>query len=227
MNQLTLFHGVTHVAPHPAQYTPILLPLMAEFLRDCFYVLDPFGGVGGVFQLKVYLPFTDFEAVEIEPEWAAQDPRITLGNAPGLPWEDGTFDGICTSPTYGNRMADHHDAKDDSRRITYRHYLGRPLDPDNSGQLQWGPKYRAFHEQAWAEAVRVLRPGGTFVLNVKNHVRAGEVQDVVSFHFGVLYELGLVWKKWRNVPVRGMGFGQNRDVRVDHEIVAAFGKVEQ
>ena len=28
-----------------------------------------------------------------------------------LPWPENTFDAICTSPTYGNRMADHHDAR--------------------------------------------------------------------------------------------------------------------
>ena len=27
-----------------------------------------------------------------------------------LPWDDGFFDAVCTSPTYGNRMADHHNA---------------------------------------------------------------------------------------------------------------------
>ncbi len=36
--------------------------------------------------------------------------------------------------------------------------LRRGAAPDNSGAMQWGPEYREFHEQAWTEAVRVLRP---------------------------------------------------------------------
>lgn len=44
-----------------------------------------------------------------------------VGDATSLPFPDEAFDAIITSPTYGNRMADHHDARDNSRRLTYRH----------------------------------------------------------------------------------------------------------
>jgi hypothetical protein len=65
-------------------------------------------------------------------------------------FDDATFDAICTSPTCGNRMADHHEARDISPRHTYRHVLGRPRTPGNSGALQWGDgiageEYRALH----------------------------------------------------------------------------------
>ena len=53
-------------------------------------------------------------------------------------FSDATFDMVVTSPTYGNRMADHHNAKDGRRRITYTHNLGRTLTPGNSGAMQWG-----------------------------------------------------------------------------------------
>ena len=82
-----------------------------------------------------------------------------------------------TSPTYGDRLADHHDARDGSVRHSYKHDLGRDLHPDNSGAMQWGPAYRDFHTAAWVEVRRVLRPGGRFVLNVKDHVRGGVVQS--------------------------------------------------
>lgn len=225
MTTTRLSTNVPDVAPHPATFTPLLLPIMAAMLIGRRYILDPFGGTGGIFDLGKWLgPGVQFEAVEIEPEWAGQDDRITCGNALDLQWDDGEFDAICTSPCYGNRMADHHNARDDSRRITYRHYLGRPLHPDNSGQLQWGREYRDFHIAAWAEAVRVLRPGGVFVLNVKDHIRGGERQDVVAFHLGVLLGLGLVQQDWIEVPVRGMGFGANRKARVDHEVIMSMGK---
>src|SRR5690606_19530624 len=131
--------------------TPALLPIMAGYLHGCTRILDPFAGVGGIFDLLAWMPAAQVEAVEIEPEWAAADPRITLGSALALPWPAGTFDAICTSPTYANRMADHHEARDASRRNTYRHALGRPLHPDNAGAMQWGEAYRQLHITAWTE----------------------------------------------------------------------------
>lgn len=44
-----------------------------------------------------------------------------IGDATRLPFDNRMFDAVITSPTYGNRMADHHDAQDGSKRITYRH----------------------------------------------------------------------------------------------------------
>ena len=64
--------------------------------------------------------------------------HTTTGDSGQMHYPDVTFDAICTSPTYGNRMADHHEARDGSPRDTYRHVLGRPLTPGNSGALHWG-----------------------------------------------------------------------------------------
>ena len=53
-------------------------------------------------------------------------------------------------------MADHHDAKDDSRRITYRHCYGKELQENNAGMLQWTDStYKVLHRRAWLEARRV------------------------------------------------------------------------
>ena len=35
----------------------------------------------------------------------------TTGDSRQMHYPDGMFDAICTSPTYGNRMADHHNAR--------------------------------------------------------------------------------------------------------------------
>lgn len=207
---------------HPARYSDVLLPHMARMLSGCKSILDPFGGVGGVFRLALWLPDAQINAVEIETEWCAADPRMTHGNALHLPWPDATFDAICTSPTYGNRMADHHDARDGSRRNTYRHALGRSLSSENSGNLQWGDSYREFHALAWAEARRVLVPGGVFVLNCKDHIRRGVIQRVTDWHISELERNGFSLIDQIDVPVPGQRFGANGHLRVEHETIAAL-----
>jgi SAM-dependent methyltransferase len=100
---------------HPAKYADVLLPVMAEWLQGCERVLDPFGGVGKLVQIapNAYLN-------ELEPEWAQQcymgSRRTTIADARKLPYPDAVFDAVCTSPTWGNRMADHHDAKEKCSR---------------------------------------------------------------------------------------------------------------
>lgn len=214
--------GLPRATRHPARYTPRLLPVFADLLAGCRRVLDPFGGTGRVFELERLLPGCTVDAVEIEPEWCAWHPRTTLGNALALPWPAATFDGICTSPCYGNRMADHHEARDASRRNTYTHALGRPLHPDNAGALQWGDAYRDFHQRAWREAVRVLEPNGRFALNVKDHIRAGARQQVTAWHVDVLAGLGLALTDRREIACPGQRCGANGDLRIEHESVLLF-----
>ena len=139
---------------------------------------------------------------------------------------DGSFDAIATSPCYGNRMADDHtpSPEDTSDRNTYRHALGRPLSYGTSANLQWGPKYRVFHEDAWSEAARVLRVGGRFVLNVKDHIRDGAVVPVAGWHATTLARLGLRLIEIHPVASKGNRQGANGNLRVEHEWVLVFLK---
>ena len=137
---------------HPARFSNAILVKIDERLQARRVVLDPFAGTGRIHELGTSKRRTI--GVEIEPECAAKHPDTLLGNALNLPFADESVDAIATSPTYRNRMADHHKATDDSTR--YTHTSGHALAADNSGQLRWGDKYRAFHEAVWAEAVRVL-----------------------------------------------------------------------
>jgi len=198
---------------HPAKYSDVLLPIFAEELQNCSLVLDPFGGVGKLKQIR-----PDAIVNEIEFEWAKEAGGI-CGDALRLPFADETFDAICTSPTYGNRMADHHNAKDGSRRITYKHCLGHDLHPNNSGQLQWGNAYKEFHKKAWKECYRVLKPKCLFVLNISDHIRDGKQVDVMLWHFTNLMDAGFMWVRDYCVDTPRMRRGANSKARVEYEWV--------
>jgi tRNA G10 N-methylase Trm11 len=224
----TLFDLPEANPQHPAKYTDALLSAFVRMLNGCNRILDPFGGTGKVFLLNVWYPDMDIQAVEIEPEWARINPRTTLGNALALPWRDNYFDAICTSPTYGNRMADRlidlSNCARDYNYITYSQKLNRNLHQDNSGAMQWGEAYREFHVKAWTEATRVLAPCGTFVLNIKNHIRAGKEQLVTEWHIETLLSLGYQLIEHEKINTPSMRYGQNSEKRIEYESVIKFTK---
>jgi hypothetical protein len=217
------------IVKHPARYNDAILSVIDAALSEHVIdgtVVDPFGGVGGIHKLHGYNTL----AIELEPEWAEQAALL------GPTWCGDFFDwephskvgAVVTSCTYGNRMADNHQPGEDdkSTRITYRHSLGRELDERNSGGMQWGVEYRAFHIRAWIKVRELLTGGGIFVLNVKDHVRKGEIVPVVDWHRKrVLGTGGFELLDDVQVPVTGMGFGANGQVRVAHEHVMTFERV--
>ena len=220
----TLFdvRAVPETLAHPAKFTAAILDVLRPLVPPGAIVLDPFAGTGRVHRIAARAV-----GVEIEPEWAGMQRRTVVADALALPFGAGTFDVICTSPTYGNRLADHHEAQDGSVRRSYRHTLGRPLHPHNAGAMQWGEEYRCFHLAAWCEAVRVLRAGGVFLLNVSDHVRRGVVQPVTAWHLDTLAALGLVLVDRVEVLTPRLRYGANASVRVAFETVAALGRGDQ
>ena len=256
----------TALLDHPAKFTPAIVDAIGEIVLDYFpappslerpiVLLDPFAGVGGIHALRD-TDLIETHGVELEPEWATASPWTTVGDATSLEWANDSVDVVATSPCYGNRMADHHDAQErcsacggtgqgptfvdhlaergpedcakcagtgarDHRRITYRHRLQRPLSPGSAAGLQWGPAYRHLHIAAWREALRVLRSGGLFVLNIKDHVRGGKLQRVPEWHVQTLQALGARLYSARPIETPGMGFGANRDARAEFELVVTF-----
>jgi hypothetical protein len=179
---------------HPAKFSRALVDVFVDVLApmDVQRICDPFAGTGRVHEVADMLG-VDSIGVEIETKWAAMHDRTMCADSTVVDFDElGPFDCIVTSPTYGNRMADKHDARDDSDRATYKHRLGSELTDGNTGGMQWtDPTYKATHEAVWRRFVDVLPVGGVFVLNVKDHVRDGQRQRVSAWHLSCLIDCGM------------------------------------
>jgi tRNA G10 N-methylase Trm11 len=189
---------------------------MAEMLRGCSIVIDPFGGTGKVVQLRHWLPGVCFVAGELELEWAR--PGMVCQNSRRLPYATASFDGCATSPAYGNRMADKL-LRDPSKTKTYACDLGHELSRDNGAAMQWGAAYRELHLAVWRECARVLRPGAVLALNMKDHIRAGERIRVTDWHVSALLSTGFQFVSEQRVACPGQREGANSVARVPYESV--------
>lgn len=243
------------VPPNPATFSAgilnVILGDLREFTGPTSTILDPFAGPGGIHWLRGY-GYETF-GVEIEREWASAHRYTFQGDATQMSHlrtvtRRSPFAAVVTSPTYGNRMADHHEAADPcrecvhngvqtfpcgfcggtglTRRHTYRHQLGRPLHPRNSGAMQWGDEYRDLHRLAWVQCFDVLTDDGLFILNIKDHVRGGSFQGVPGWHVRTLQSLGFRVENVTAVASRGMRDGANSTLRADAELVITLRKGE-
>jgi tRNA G10 N-methylase Trm11 len=210
---------VTPVA-HPAKFSDSILECIDSVIhkyRIEGVALDPFSGVGRIHELD--RPRLKVFGMDIEREWAFETPDNVVGDAFHLPFREECLDALITSPTYGNRMADHHNAKDGSKRLTYTHTLGHELHRNNTGKMQWGTTYRFAHIAMWDNLYELIKPGGFVVLNVSDHYRKYEIQFVSQFHVKTLAHAGIKWIDHYAVQTPRMGFGANSELRVNHENV--------
>jgi len=219
----------TKKVKHPAKYTDTFIHEFAEILNGSNTVLDPFAGIGKLALIKEHGFNGRVICNEIETEWTKSEDHPVdewhIGDAEEMQWaENNSIDAICTSPTYGNRMADHFNAKDGSKRITYRHFLGRPLDENNTGRMQWGKKYRKKHVGVYKECIRVLKNGGKMIINISDHIRGGKQIPVVKWHKETLIELGMNLIDEIQIETPRMGFGANAKARVEYEFILVFRK---
>lgn len=212
---------------HPAKYTDTFLPIFAELLQGYVNVLDPFAGVGKLAKIKDFGFAGRIICNEIEPDWAASKEYDVdewhVGDAEYMSWCDSeSVQAVCTSPTYGNRMADTY--VDSSKRITYTAVLGKKLATENTGAMQWGERYRRKHRGIYQELHRVMSPGGRLIVNLSNHIRGGKVVDVVGWTAETLSETGFIQEEIREVATPRMGFGQNAKLRVPTEHILIYSK---
>lgn len=222
--------AVTQAPQHPAKYTASVLDAIVEVLSAQHIegdILDPMAGTGRIHELRtrsddVWVTW----GVELEPEWAAMHPCTFTGDATRLPAEwSGKFAAVVTSVPYGNRMADAYagDAKG-SRRHTYRIALGRALTGGSAAGMQWGVEYRDTMHKILVEIHRVLEDGGLFVLNVKDHVRGGQLQGVPEWYSTVALSLGFQPVDVIGVDVPGNRHGANYELRAECEYLLVYRK---
>jgi hypothetical protein len=212
------------IPPHPATYPQAVLDIFAEFVEQGDAVLDPFGGVGGIHQLRRMAGCATV-AIELEAEWAAAHSDTIHGDATRLSElvGDQRFDVIATSPAYGNRLADDYQASDPHARRSYAIDLGRSLTDGSGAGMHYATngEYEALHRAVWWQAVRQLQPGGLFLLNCKDFQRSGEVMPVTGWHVGVLADMGLVVIDVRTLPAAGLPFTTAKPLS---ELVVVFRK---
>lgn len=219
---------------HGAKFSPEIMDEIVEFLLDewdegqlDFKILDPFAGVGTIHDLKK-LSFFNIStyAVEIEPEWAKESlskgPTLNMDFLKAdLRYYGAPYDLVITSPCYGNRLADHHNAQDGSTRNGYKFWLNRMPTEGSSAIMQWGDEYKAFHRKAWAKVYMALKPGGLFILNISDHYRRKELQPVSEWHRDACYNLGFGLRERIKVQTKRLRYGANRQ-RPDHENLFVF-----
>lgn len=212
---------------HPAVYSDQFLSIFYKYIKDTSSVFDPFAGTGKIGFLKSIGYNGVIICNDLEPEYSA----INSYNVDIWLHEDAEFvkpkeviDAIVTSPTYGNRMADSHNAKDASKRITYTHQLGRKLTEGNTGSMQWGEKYKNKHLACYKNFYDLLRDRGVFVLNISDHIRSGKIIPVSQWHFDTLISIGFEHIETLKIPVKRMRYGQNSNLRIETENIMIFIK---
>ena len=209
------------MSKHPAVMGPHILEACKSFLPfvGC-RILDPFAGLGTTAKL---LPEYNVVGVEIEKEWADQCENTICGDSLIVVPKLEKFDAVLTSPTYGNRMADDFEASDKSKRITYRHKLGRTTSNLHYGRKN--KKYEDLHTKIWKVCVDALKDNGVFILNCKDFISSGTVMEVTQWHIDILGTYGLSMVECIRVPSKGMRFGSNSQQRIDYENVICFQKL--
>ena len=90
--------------------------------------------------------------------------------------------------------------------------------------MQWGDNYKEFHRKAWLEAKRLLVEGGKLVINIKDHIRNGEIQHVTQWHIETCLDIGLKMEGEISIPVSGLTHGENYEKRIPHESLLVFSK---
>jgi hypothetical protein len=208
---------VSTVPPHPSEFSPEVLDVVADLIRPGEHVHDPYGGRGlrlGALCDRLGATFT---ATDIEA-WPGADPRVALGDSDSAltyPLQPFT---VVTSPTYVNkRLSDY--AKVGPLPTTqlrgrrdYAISLGHAVHPDSTVLLtgrfarrDGGAAYYAAHARA------VEHWGDRVIVNVDEPISDRWQQLLVEHGYRIM----------QVIPAHTRRYGglDNADKRAEHEVV--------
>lgn len=234
------------VAHHCAKYSDAFLPILANILKGCKRVLDFNAGVCKIVRIRDYGFAGQIICIEIEAPWAEggrDEECLTLVcNAEHMPLLDGYCDGAAVSVTYGNRLSDHHNAKDGSRRHGYKFGLGRDLTTGNTGEMSFTGKRKASlryctsYKRQYMELYRVLAAGKLLVLNISDHIRKQRIRKgktrkqmrvhTTLWHRLCLQSLGFELVEEIKIETPRLRYGANAKARVPYESILVFKRGE-
>lgn len=218
-------------------------------------LFDPFAGVG--VQLGG-LGRDDVTGIELEPEFVGPwGPLVSVGDAfdpSAYPFDVGA---VVTSPCYGNRFADQYlgpkcpacsgsglalagavdvdtcsscsgTGHDGRGRFGYAISLGRKVSDGSGAALQWGPKYRAFHDR-WLRLISDLLPAGgrRLILNMSDHERKGARAYVCHWWIEAAGRHGFRLVEAHAVDTGRFGYGSNQQNKAESEMVLVFDLLER
>lgn len=211
---------------HPAVYSDVLMPYFIELAKGHNRLLDPFAGTGKIGLIKEHVDI-EVHANELEREWLSDNrygcDRLFYQDAEFL--DTGMlYDIIITSPTYGNRMADHFKASNPNGRFTYTHCLGRDLTEGNTGVMHFGKDYCDKHMSIFKHLYNIMIDNGVFVLNCSDFIKKGEIIPVTGWMKDTMGVAGFGFVKDIEVQTPRMRFGANGSVRVPCEHILVFRK---
>lgn len=220
---------------HPARFSVRHIQEIAKIIHEFGLrgstTIDPCAGTGERIVTLNHDPHNcdlKLTLVEIGEHWSRLTPeeknvRAYNLDSTFLPFKSETFDLVITSPVYGNRMSDCHFPSDDdtSKRNTYTHctmeYNGSVLTSRNAGRHQFGEKYKQIQMHIWLEMLRLLKPGGFFLLNTKSFWRKDQLVSVTDWHTQFLVCLGFDVVHQRTMAADGLREGENHEVREEVE----------
>jgi hypothetical protein len=213
---------------HPARWSPQILDAVGPVIEKVgLPVHDPFAGTGerlGALCDRLGLAFT---GTELEPEFIL-DPRVQWGDSTDTSTYPDDVHLIVTSPAYPNGMCDHFEARDTSRRHTYRHSLDRPLHVNNMGRYSTRGGSAVKEAMHFGIAERCVRYWpNCAVVNVKDFVAKGKVYPVVATWRGLLSEAGFTVMRELEVRAPGQRHGANGRLRVAHEVILLAKRLDE
>ena len=211
--------------PHHTRYNKKVIDAIIPRIGESKRILDPMAGT--IERLSILEnPINGWHqvwGVELEPEWVEDykgfNPRLKQGDARDMHFfKDAFFDVVIVSPSYGNRDSDRTgEWWDNPDRKTYAGALGRNVSEGSLCVPFEDERYKIGHAVAWAESTRVLKVGGLFVLNIKNHIKAGQIVRCSQWHREMLRDgLGYNEIDDTSIPTKGRLSGENYDVRAEN-----------